>query len=78
MRTQARTRPKPAISKIALSAQFGPPKLSISQFFGDFFKKSPIARNLETAAFLKIAGFVKILQKTQSLEGLRAPKIASG
>jgi hypothetical protein len=61
MRTQAHTRPKLAISKIALSLKFGPPKLSIIQFFGDFFEKSPFAQNLETATFLKIANFVKIL-----------------
>ncbi len=65
MHTQARTRPKSAISKIALSTKFGPQKSSISQIFDDFFKKSPFAWNLETAAFLKIANFAQICKKAK-------------
>jgi hypothetical protein len=68
MHTQARTRPISAILKIALSAKFGPQKLSISRFFDDFFKKLPFAQNFETAAFLKIADFAKISQKNSSLQ----------
>jgi hypothetical protein len=64
MRTQACTRPKSAISKIALSAKFRPQKSSISHFFGDFFKKIALSANLETAAFLKIAYFAIFFAKT--------------
>jgi hypothetical protein len=42
-----------------LAQNLDPKNHQFLEFFGDFFKKPPFARNLETAAFLKIANFAK-------------------